>query len=54
MLVVGGLWTSILSILYAMRLGLLQLDKTGIVGGVFKLLIVIPQIVAATILGFLA
>jgi maltose/moltooligosaccharide transporter len=50
---VGIAWASILSIPYAMLSGSLPAEKMGYYMGVFNFFIVIPQIVAATILGFL-
>jgi len=52
MLGVGVAWASILSIPYAMLSGSLPSAKMGYYMGVFNFFIVIPQIVAATILGF--
>ena len=53
MIGVGIAWASILSIPYAMLSGSLPAAKMGYYMGVFNFFIVIPQIVAATILGFL-
>lgn len=53
MIGVGIAWASILSIPYAMLAGSLPSDKMGYYMGVFNFFIVIPQMVAATILGFL-
>ena len=50
---VGIAWASILSIPYAMLSGSLPSAKMGYYMGVFNFFIVIPQIVAATILGFI-
>lgn len=50
---VGIAWASILSIPYALLSGSLPSAKMGYYMGVFNFFIVIPQIVAATILGFL-
>ncbi|HET7360724.1 MAG TPA: MFS transporter, partial [Salinimicrobium sp.] len=50
---VGIAWGSILSIPYAMLSGALPASKMGYYMGVFNFFIVIPQIVAATILGFI-
>lgn len=50
---VGIAWASILSIPYAMLSGSLPSAKMGYYMGVFNFFIVIPQIVAGTILGFL-
>ncbi len=53
MIGIGIAWASILSIPYAMLSGSLPAEKMGYYMGVFNFLIVIPQIIAATILGFL-
>ena len=53
MIGVGIAWASILSIPYAMLSGALPSSKMGYYMGVFNFFIVIPQIVAGTILGFL-
>ena len=53
MIGVGIAWASILSIPYAMLSGALPSNKMGYFMGVFNFFIVIPQIVAGTILGFL-
>jgi maltose/moltooligosaccharide transporter len=53
MIGVGIAWASILSIPYAMLSGALPSNKMGYYMGVFNFFIVIPQIVAGTILGFL-
>jgi maltose/moltooligosaccharide transporter len=50
---VGIAWASILSIPYAMLSGALPSEKMGYYMGVFNFFIVIPQIIAATILGIL-
>lgn len=50
---VGIAWTSILAMPYAILTGVLPAEKMGYFMGVFNFFIVIPQIVAATILGFL-
>lgn len=50
---VGIAWASILSAPYAMLAGSLPADKMGYYMGVFNFWIVIPQIVAGTLLGFL-
>lgn len=50
---VGIAWASILSIPYAMLSGCLPPQKMGYYMGIFNFFIVIPQIVAASILGFL-
>ncbi|SDG73694.1 MFS transporter [Psychroflexus sediminis] len=53
MIGVGIAWASILSIPYAMLSGSLPSSKMGYYMGVFNFFIVIPQIVASTILGFI-
>ncbi|MCB0472429.1 MAG: MFS transporter [Flavobacteriaceae bacterium] len=53
MIGVGIAWASILSIPYAMLSGALPAEKMGYYMGVFNFFIVIPQLVAASILGFL-
>lgn len=50
---VGIAWASILSVPYAMLSGALPAQKMGYYMGIFNFFIVIPQIVAASILGFL-
>jgi maltose/moltooligosaccharide transporter len=50
---VGIAWASILSMPYAMLSGALPANKMGYYMGVFNFFIVIPQILAATVLGFL-
>jgi maltose/moltooligosaccharide transporter len=49
---IGIAWASILSIPYAMLAGSLPANKMGYYMGVFNFFIVIPQIIAAAILGF--
>jgi maltose/moltooligosaccharide transporter len=53
MIGVGVAWASILSVPYAMLSGALPAAKMGYYMGVFNFFIVIPQLVAASILGFL-
>jgi maltose/moltooligosaccharide transporter len=53
MIGVGIAWASILSIPYAMLTGSLPAAKMGYYMGIFNFFIVIPQLVAASILGFL-
>ncbi len=53
MLGIGIAWASILSMPYAMLAGALPGDRMGYFMGVFNFFIVIPQIVAAGILGYL-
>lgn len=50
---VGIAWASILSVPYAMLSGSLPPEKMGYYMGVFNFFIVIPQIIASTVLGFL-
>lgn len=50
---VGIAWASILSMPYAILSGSLPANKMGYYMGVFNFFIVIPQIIAATVLGFL-
>lgn len=53
MIGVGIAWASILSVPYAILSGALPSSKMGYYMGVFNFFIVIPQLVAASILGFL-
>jgi maltose/moltooligosaccharide transporter len=53
MIGVGIAWASILSVPYAMLSGALPASKMGYYMGVFNFFIVIPQLVAASILGFM-
>ena len=53
MIGVGIAWASILSVPYAMLAGALPANKMGYYMGVFNFFIVIPQLVAASVLGFL-
>ena len=50
---VGIAWASILSMPYAILTGSLPARKMGVYMGIFNYFIVLPQILAATILGFL-
>ena len=52
MMFVGLAWASTLTMPYAMLAGALPANKMGFYMGVFNFFIVIPQIVAAAILGF--
>lgn len=52
MLGVGFAWASILSLPYAMLADALPTRKMGLYMGIFNFFIVIPQLVAATLLGF--
>jgi len=49
---IGLAWASILSMPYAILAGSLPPSKTGVYMGIFNFFIVIPQIVAAGILGY--
>ena len=53
MIGVGLAWASILAMPYAILTGSLPQKKMGVYMGIFNFFIVIPQIVAASILGFL-
>ncbi len=53
MIGVGIAWASILSMPYAMLSSALPPEKMGYYMGVFNFFIVIPQLIAATILGFM-
>lgn len=53
MIGVGIAWASILSMPYAMLSGSIPQEKMGYYMGVFNFFIVIPQIVAASLLGFI-
>lgn len=50
---IGLAWASILSMPYAILSGAIPAKKMGIYMGIFNFFIVIPQIVAASILGFM-
>jgi maltose/moltooligosaccharide transporter len=52
MLGVGLAWASILAMPYAILTGSLPAKKMGTYMGIFNFFIVIPQILAASILGF--
>ena len=52
MLGIGLAWSSILSMPYAMLATALPANKMGVYMGIFNFFIVIPQILAASILGF--
>ena len=52
MALVGIAWASILSMPYAILAGSLPANRMGYYMGVFNFFIVIPQIVAGSILGF--
>ncbi len=49
---IGIAWASILSMPYAILTGSLPTKKMGVYMGIFNFFIVIPQIMAASILGF--
>jgi maltose/moltooligosaccharide transporter len=53
MIGVGFAWASILSVPYAILSNILPANKMGIYMGIFNYFIVLPQILAASILGFL-
>ena len=53
MIGVGLAWASILAMPYAILTGSLPTKKMGVYMGIFNFFIVIPQILAATILGFM-
>lgn len=53
MIGVGVVWASILSMPYAILSNALPADKMGIYMGIFNFFIVIPQLLAATILGLI-
>lgn len=50
---IGLAWASILSMPYAILAGSLPPEKMGVYMGIFNFFIVLPQIVAASILGFM-
>ena len=50
---IGMAWTSILAMPYSMLTQALPAQKMGVYMGIFNFFIVIPQILAATLLGFL-
>jgi maltose/moltooligosaccharide transporter len=50
---VGFAWASILSVPYALLSNVLPFKKMGLYMGIFNFFIVLPQILAASILGFL-
>ena len=49
---IGLAWSSILSMTYSMLTASLPSNKMGVYMGIFNFFIVIPQILAATLLGF--
>lgn len=50
---VGIAWASIVSLPYAILAGSVPAAKMGIYMGIFNIFIVVPQLIAATVLGFL-
>ncbi|MDP5103771.1 MAG: MFS transporter [Erythrobacter sp.] len=50
---IGIAWASIVSLPYAILAGCVPAQKMGIYMGVFNIFIVVPQLLAATLLGFL-
>lgn len=50
---IGIAWASIVSMPYAILAGCVPAEKMGIYMGVFNIFIVVPQLLAATLLGFL-
>jgi len=52
MVAIGLAWSSTLTIPYAILAGALPANKMGFYMGVFNFFIVIPQLVASAILGF--
>lgn len=52
MIGVGVAWASILAMPYAILAGSLPSDKMGLYMGIFNFFIVLPQLLAATVLGF--
>jgi maltose/moltooligosaccharide transporter len=53
MIGVGVAWAAIVSVPYAILAGSVPMRKMGIYMGIFNIFIVVPQLVAATLLGFL-
>jgi maltose/moltooligosaccharide transporter len=53
MVAIGIAWAAIVSVPYAILAGSVPAHKMGIYMGVFNIFIVVPQLVAATLLGFL-
>ncbi len=50
---VGIAWASIVSLPYAILAGSVPANKMGIYMGIFNIFIVVPQLIAATLLGFM-
>lgn len=53
MIGIGVAWASIVSLPYAILAGSVPPSKMGVYMGIFNIFIVVPQLVAATLLGFL-
>jgi maltose/moltooligosaccharide transporter len=53
MIGVGIAWAAIVSVPYAILAGSVPATKMGVYMGIFNIFIVVPQLVAATLLGFL-
>ena len=53
MTAIGIAWASILSMPYAMLAPSLPKEKVGVMMGMFNLFIVLPQIVASSLLGYI-
>jgi maltose/moltooligosaccharide transporter len=53
MIGVGFAWASILSVPYSILAGVLPAKKMGVYMGIFNIFIVVPQLLAATVLGLL-
>ena len=53
MVLVGVAWAAIVSVPYAILSGSVPARKMGVYMGIFNIFIVVPQLVAATLLGFL-
>jgi maltose/moltooligosaccharide transporter len=53
MIGIGIAWASILSMPYAILAGALPANKMGLYMGIFNFFIVLPQLLAATVLGFM-
>lgn len=53
MVMVGVAWAAIVSVPYAILAGSVPSRKMGVYMGIFNIFIVVPQLVAATILGFI-
>ena len=53
MIGIGAAWAAIVSLPYAILAGSVPARKMGIYMGIFNIFIVVPQLVAATLLGFL-